>query len=82
MDSGGKIDVWLTRAHPRSFIKLPNPEAYAEPASKSAVSQNQLDSHWLPAPTPKSQQNKPRPAKELFTITKSEGHKGVGKAEL
>lgn len=71
--------MWLTRAGPKRFIKLPNPEAYAEPASKSAFSKNQLHSHWLPAPTPKSQQNKPRSAKELFTITKSEGHKGVRK---
>lgn len=63
MDSGGKTDVWLTRASPKSFIKLPNPEAYAEPASKSAFSQNQLDSHWLPAPTPKSQQNKTKVSK-------------------
>lgn len=32
MDSGGKTDVWLTRAHPTSFITLPRPEAWTEPA--------------------------------------------------
>lgn len=34
MDSEEETDLWITRAHPKSFIKLPNLEGYTEPISK------------------------------------------------
>lgn len=74
MDSGEETDLWLMRAH-----KAPKPRglhrAYFKAILISLLTELAGQSlHWLPAPTPKSQQNKPRSAKGLFTLTKSEGH--------
>lgn len=73
MDSGEETDLWLMRAH-----KAPKPRGLHRAYFKAMLSLlTELAGqslHWLPVPTPKSQQNKPRSAKGLFTLTKSEGH--------